>query len=247
MGRVAGKVVLITGAASGLGAADAALLADEGASVVLTDVNVRLGESVASKIPGAIFIAHDVREEAAWQNVIAQTLSHFGRLDCLVNNAGVVKFGSVEDCTLDEYRFINAVMSEGTFLGCKTVIPTLAASGGGSIINMASIAGIKGIAAVPSYSAAKGAVLALTRSVAAHCREAGNGIRCNAIIPGSILTPMTQQALLEMSPDSASFEELEGHGQGKPIDVANFLLYLASDESRHVNGASLVIDNGETA
>ena len=184
MGRVAGKVVLITGAASGLGAADAALLADEGASVVLTDVNVQLGESVASKIPGAIFIAHDVREEAAWQNVIAQTLSHFGRLDCLVNNAGVVKFGSVEDCTLDEYRFINAVMSEGTFLGCKTVIPTLAASGGGSIINMASIAGVKGIAAVPSYSAAKGAVLALTRSVAAHCREVGNGIRCNAIIPG---------------------------------------------------------------
>lgn len=247
MGRVEGKVVFVTGGASGLGAADVKLMAQHGAKVVIADVNNQLGEQVAAETPGSIFIQLDVRDEDAWKSAIAKTVSHFGRLDCLVNNAGIVKFASVEQCTLEEYRLVNAVMSEGTFLGCKTAIPAMTANDGGSIINMGSIAGIKGIGAIPAYSAAKGAILALTRNVAAHCRELGNGVRCNAVIPGSILTPMTLQALQEMSPDSASFEELEGHGQGQPIDVANFVLYLASDESRHVNGTSLVIDNGETA
>ena len=133
------------------------------------------------------------------------------------------------------------------FSAVTLAVPLMARTGGGSIVNMGSIAGVKGISAIPGYSAAKGAIQALTRSVAAHCRELGNGIRCNAIVAGSIRTPMTIRALQEMSPDSGSFEELEGHGQGQPEDVANLLLYLASDEAKHMNGASLTIDNGETA
>lgn len=247
MGRVSGKIALITGGASGLGAADAALLASEGATVYLTDVDVKLGQSVAEAIPGSTFIEHDVRSEDAWRGVIERIRSEQGRLDILVNNAGVVQFGSIEDCTLESFRFVNAVMSEGTFLGCHTAMPLMKAGGGGSIINMGSIAGIKGVSQIPGYCAAKGAIHALTRCVAVHCREQGNGIRCNTIVAGSIRTPMTMRALSEMPEDSPSFEELEGHGQGQPSDVANMVLYLASDEARHVNGASLVIDNGETA
>lgn len=247
MGRVSGKIALITGGASGLGAADAALLASEGATVYLTDVDVKLGQSVAASIPGSIFIEHDVRSEDAWRAVIERISSECGRLDILVNNAGVVNFGSIEDCTLESFRFVNSVMSEGTFLGCHTAMPLMKASGGGSIINMGSIAGIKGVSQIPGYCAAKGAIHALTRCVAVHCREQGNGIRCNTIVAGSIRTPMTMRALSEMPEDSPSFDELEGHGQGQPSDVAQMVLYLASDEARHVNGASMVIDSGETA
>ncbi len=247
MGRVSGKIALVTGGASGLGAADAALLAAEGATVYLTDVDVNLGQSVAASIPGSTFLEHDVRSEEAWRAVIERIRSEHGKLDILVNNAGVVNFGSIEECSLESFRFVNSVMSEGTFLGCQTAIPLMKASGGGSIINMGSIAGIKGVSAIPGYCAAKGAIHALTRCVAVHCREQANGIRCNTIVAGSIRTPMTMRALSEMPEDSPSFEELEGHGQGQPSDVAGMVLYLASDESRHVNGASLIIDNGETA
>ncbi len=247
MGRMSGKVALITGGASGLGAAGAETLAREGATVVITDIDAVLGREVAERLPNTDFVEHDVRSEEGWRAVVAGIERDHGRLDILFNNAGVVKFGSIEDSSLEEFRFVNQVMVEGTFLGCKTAIPLMARSGGGSIINMGSIAGVKGISAIPGYSAAKGAIQALTRSVAAHCRETGNGIRCNTIVAGSIRTPMTIRALQEMSPDSGSFEELEGHGQGRPEDVANLLLYLASDEARHMTGASLTIDNGETA
>ena len=198
-------------------------------------------------LSNARFIEHDVRSEEQWRAVIERIRSECGRLDILVNNAGVVNFGSIEECTLENFRFVNSVMSEGTFLGCHTAIPLMKAGGGGSIINMGSIAGIKGVSQIPGYCAAKGAIHALTRCVAVHCREQGNGIRCNTIVAGSIRTPMTMRALSEMPEDSPSFEELEGHGQGQPSDVANMVLYLASDEARHVNGASMVIDNGETA
>lgn len=247
MGRVSGKVALVTGGASGLGAAAVEVLAREGATVVFSDIDDALGHQVAASIPNASFVHHDVRSEEGWQAVVAGIERDHGRLDIVFNNAGVVRFGAIEDCSLEDFRFVNSVMSEGTFLGCKTTLPLLAASGGGSIINMGSISGIKGISAVAAYSAAKGAIQSLTRAVAAHCREAGNGVRCNVIIAGSIRTPMTLRALAEMSPGSGSFEELEGHGQGQPADVAGLVLYLAADESRHMNGASLVLDNGETA
>lgn len=246
MGRVTDKVILITGAASGLGAADARLLAAEGAQVVLTDINEEQGRKVAGEIPGALFFKHDVRDEQQWQAVVAATLEHFGRLDVLVNNAGVVVFANVETISLEQYRLVNQIMSEGTFLGCKYAVQAMKESGGGSIINISSIGAIKGIGEIVAYSAAKGAILSLTRSVAIHCRDKGYGIRCNAILPGAHETPMTAAAQSEIEPDSGALRQVRTHGQGQPLDVANLVLFLACDESRYVNGAQLVIDNAET-
>jgi 3(or 17)beta-hydroxysteroid dehydrogenase len=247
MNRVKGKVAIVTGAASGLGAADAELLAREGARVVLTDLNEELGRQVASRIPDAIFLRHDVRDEGQWRTVIDETLKHFGRLDILVNNAGLVRFGTVENTSLEDFRLHSAVMSEGTFLGCKHGIPAMRKSGGGSIINVASLAAIHGIAEVVSYAAAKGAICSMTRSIATHCHNQKYGIRCNAILPGAHETPMTASAATQLSGGTTNaLEQLETHGQGKPEDVANLVLFLASDESRRITGAELVIDDGES-
>lgn len=245
MNRLKGKVAIVTGAASGLGAADARLLAAEGARVVLTDIDAEQGEAVARAIEGAIFLRHDVRSEADWQAVVVATVARFGRLDVLVNNAGLVRFGSVEDTTLDDFRLLNAVMAEGTFLGCKHAIPAMARSGGGSIINIASVAALKGISPIVAYTAAKGAILAMTRSIAIHCQEQGNGIRCNVILPGAHDTPMTA-AMASLDDSAAGLEQISQHGQGRPEDVGNLVVFLASDESRHITGTSVVIDNGET-
>jgi 3(or 17)beta-hydroxysteroid dehydrogenase len=246
-GRVEGKVAIVTGAGSGLGRADAIALAREGARVVVTDINQAGGEETAAAIgPAARFLRHDVCEEADWQRVVAETLRAFGRLDVLVNNAGLVVFKSVEDCTLDEFRRLNAVMSEGTFLGCKHAIPAMRATGGGSIVNVSSVAAIKGVAPIIAYTAAKGAIRSMTRSVAVHCQERGYGIRCNVILPGAHETPMTRQALAELPRSEAGLGQIQARGQGQPEDVANLVLFLASEESRQITGAELVIDNGET-
>lgn len=245
MGRVSGKVALITGAASGLGAADATLLAAEGASVVLADINEKLGRQTAARIPGAMFMRLDVSDEAQWQEVITQTVARCGGLDILVNNAGIVSFGSIEETSLQEYRRLNAVMSEGTFLGCKHAIPAMARAGGGSIINVSSVAALKGLSKIPAYTAAKGAILALTRCVAMHCQENGYNIRCNVIVPGAHNTPMTEAALALLPADYVGLEQIRKR-QGEPADVANLVLFLASEESQRITGAALVIDQGET-
>lgn len=246
MGRVAGKIALITGGASGLGAADARLLTAEGAKVVITDVQEDLGRETAAAIPDALFLPHDVRDEGQWRDVVARTVAHFGRLDVLVNNAGLVRFGTVEDMTLDDFRLQMQVMVEGSFLGCKAAIPHMTKGGGGSIINIASIAGLTGISTIPAYSAAKGGLISMTRSIAVHCREQGYKIRVNAIAPGAHDTPMTQQALSQLPGDSAGLDQVNDHGQGRPEDVANLVLFLASEESRQITGTHIVIDNGET-
>ncbi|MCW1427807.1 SDR family oxidoreductase [Novosphingobium sp. JCM 18896] len=250
MGRVAGKVAIITGGASGLGAADARLLAAEGAKVVLTDVQAGLGREVASTIPDALFLEHDVRDEGQWRHVVAQTIERFGKLDVLVNNAGLVRFADVEACGLDDFRLQMQVMVEGCFLGCKSALPHMtkggAKSSGGSIVNVASVAALKGISAIPAYSAAKAGIIALTRSVAVHCQEQGYRIRVNAIAPGAHDTPMTRQALEQLPGDAAGLDQVNAHGQGRPEDVANLVLFLASEESRQITGTHIVIDNGET-
>ena len=159
MGRLTGKVAIITGAAKGLGEADARLFAAEGASVVLTDVDEANGARVAAEIgPSARFLRQDVRDEDGWRDLIAEVVRQHGRLDVLVNNAGVVEAGNIESTSAEDYRFVMAVSADGTFFGCKHAIPAMRASGGGSIINMASIASVQGESLVAAYCAAKGAV-----------------------------------------------------------------------------------------
>ncbi|WP_242128975.1 SDR family oxidoreductase [Sphingobium sp. Sx8-8] len=246
MGKLDGKVAIITGGASGLGAADARLLAAEGAKVVLTDIQDTLGEALAAELQGSLYLHHDVRNEAEWDRVVAITIERFGRLDILVNNAGLVRFATVEDLSYADYKIQVDVMLDGTFLGCKAAIPRMSRDGSGSIINMASIGGMKGMSVIPAYAGAKGGIIAMTRSIAVHCQEQGYRIRVNSIAPGSIVTPMTAQALAELPADSAGLEQSAAHGMGQPIDIANMVLYLACQDGRHITGSNIVIDNGET-
>lgn len=250
MGRVEGLVAIVTGAASGLGLADSERLAEEGARVVLTDVNAAAGEAAAARIGrGAVFLKHDVADEQAWIEIVAEVMRRFGRLDILVNNAGVVVVATPEETTLEQFRFANAIMSEGVFLGCKHAIPAMAkdkpGGRGGSIINMSSTASHLGYSVFFAYAAAKGAVRAMTKSVAMHCQEQGNGVRCNSVHPASIETPMIQRA--EGRPGQARDVPegvLPAEAVGAPRDVANMVLYLASPESRFVTGGEFLIDNG---
>jgi len=246
MGRLDGRVALITGGASGLGAEDARVMAREGARVVLTDVQQDLGEKVAAEIQGAIYLRHDVSSETDWQKVVAHVVGLYGHIDILVNNAGLVRFGTIEEMSFADYKLQIDVMLDSTFLGCKYVIPHMPNDGKGSIINMASIGGIKGISAIPAYAAAKGGIIAMTRSIAIHCREQGYHIRVNSIAPGGIVTPMTAQAVAALDAEDPGLKQNRDHGMGQPADIANMVLYLASDEGRHITGTNIVIDNGET-
>lgn len=247
MGSMDGRVALVTGGASGLGAEDARVLAREGARVVITDVQDDLGRAVAAEIgASAFYLHHDVRDEARWREVVAETMARFGRLDTLVNNAGVVRFGTIEALSYADYRFQTAIMLDGTFLGCQAAIPHMSRDGAGSIINMSSVGGLKGISTIPAYAAAKAGIIGMTRSIAVHCREQGYRIRVNAIAPGGIVTPMTAQALAELPGDAAGLDQINAHGMGQPIDIANMVLYLASDAGRHITGTTITIDNGET-
>ncbi len=249
MGRVAGKVAIITGAASGMGKADAQLLAEEGAKVVLADLDDAQGQAVADELgESAMYLHLDVTDEENWKSVVAQTVKTFGRLDILVNNAGMMTLGNVVDADLESYRKTNAVNNEGVFLGCKHAIPAMADSGGGSIINMSSVAALHGMSFFAAYSASKGAVKALTKSVAMYCKEQKNGVRCNSVHPDGVKTPMV--AKVATGKDTATEQEIEEVGKlgnmCEPSDIASLVLYLASDESGFVNGAEMVIDNAAT-
>ena len=249
MGRVSGKVAIVTGAASGMGKADAHLLAREGARVVVADLNEVDGRAVADAIgDNAIFLRLDVTDEDNWKAVIAATVEQFGGLHILVNNAGMIALGSIVDTELESWRMINAVNSDGVFLGCKHAIPVMTDSGGGSIINMSSVAAIHGQSFVAAYTASKGAVRALTKNIAMYCKEQKNAIRCNSIHPDGVKTPMV--AKVAMGRDTVTAEEVEEVAKFgnmcEPEDIANLVLYLASDESRFVNGAEMLIDNAST-
>mgnify|MGYP003630766859 CR=1 FL=1 len=249
MGRVAGKVAIVTGGASGMGKADAILLAREGARVVIADLNEVDGQSIAESIgKNTLFLRLDVTDEDNWKSVIAATVAKFGRLDILVNNAGMIMLGNIVDTELDDWRRINAVNSEGVFLGCKHAIPVMTKSGGGSIINMSSVAAIHGQSFVAAYTASKGAVRSLTKSIAMYCKEQKNSIRCNSIHPDGVKTPMVVKVAL--GKDVATQEDLDMVGtfgnMCDPEEIANLVLYLASDESSFVNGAEMLIDNCAT-
>jgi 3(or 17)beta-hydroxysteroid dehydrogenase len=247
MGRVSGKVAIVTGGASGLGRADCIALANEGAKVLITDVNDVAGTALAAELNAkhagsAHFVKHDVRDEQQWIDVVAEAKRRFGGLHVLVNNAGVVRIVTPETCTLEEFRFQNAVMSEGVFLGCKHAIPAMRDSGGGSIVNMSSVASHLGYPVYFAYSAAKGAVRAMTKSIAVHCQQNKYNIRCNSLHPGAIETAMVENSTKDLGLTMDVWSQTPW-GLGKPEDVANTVVFLASDESRFINGAEILIDN----
>ncbi len=250
MGRVEGKVALVTGAASGIGEASSICLADEGAQVVLCDIDVEKGEALAARLgANALFVQLDVGQEQQWVAAIEATLSHFGKLDILVNNAGVVVVADVEHTTEKDWRLVHSVGTDGTFFGSKHGIRAMQKCGGGSIINMSSVAAIGGYPYVFAYSASKGAIRAMTKSAAVYCAQNHLGIRCNSIHPSGIATPMIlgrREELAEVVRNKDTEMPSELTGLGKPEDVANMVLYLASDESKFVNGAEFVIDNAAT-
>jgi 3(or 17)beta-hydroxysteroid dehydrogenase len=251
MGRVSGKVALVTGAASGLGRADARLLAREGAKVVVTDINEAGGRELEAELnaiaPGAgFFMTQDVSSETRWQEVYAEIRRRFGALHVLVNNAGMVIVGTPESATLEQFRAHLRIMTDSVFLACKYGIPLLRESGGGSIINMCSTATHLGYPVFYAYSAAKGAVRAMTKSIAVHCQANHYNVRCNSIHAGAIDTPMVEKATRELGMQMSVYDQSPA-GLGRPEDVAGLVLYLASDESRFVNATEILIDNALTA
>lgn len=256
MGRVAGKIAIVTGAASGMGEATARLLAREGAAVVVSDVQAEKGQAVADSIQAAggrsLFVRHDVTSEDGWKSVMAETMRAFGGLHIVVNNAGVgAPFGSVEDLSLDDWRKVMAVNMEGVFLGTKYGIEAIRQTGkGGSIVNFSSTMGIVGSPTTAAYVASKGGVKLFTKSAALHCAKERYGIRVNSVCPGWIRTPMSSGALdkLAASGQGNKAIDLTPLGRvGEPDDIAYGVLYLASDESSFVTGSELVIDGGYTA
>lgn len=243
-GRVAGKIALVTGGAQGLGKADCERLAAEGAHVVVTDLDLVKARAVAEAVGGSAF-AHDVSDEAQWIELLREVERVHGRLDVLVNNAGNVIFETIEECSTEHFRLHMAIHVEGTFFGCKHALPLMKASRGGSIINMSSTSALMGYGSIIAYTAAKGAIRSMTKSIAAHCQDEGYAIRCNALMPGGIETPMVQSVLGRPGEELPVPEGvLPPDALGSPRDVANMVLYLASDESRFLTGMEIPIDNG---
>ena len=249
MGRVDGKVAIVTGAAKGLGKADARALAREGATVIMTDVDREGGEQTAAEL-GITFRFQDVTREDSWPTLIEETVNNHGGLHILVNNAGIVEPGTIVSQTADEWRRQMAVSADATFFGCKYSVPAITASGGGAIVNMASVASKRGYHEVTGYCAAKAAVEGLTRAVAAYCLHEKNNVRCNSIHPGTIDTPMVANVGKQMVDAGITTASRRASSRaavlGEPDDIANLVLYLSSDEAKFINGQEFVADNGLT-
>tara|TARA_R110001606_G_scaffold47570_1_gene121187 strand:- start:10691 stop:11470 length:780 start_codon:yes stop_codon:yes gene_type:complete len=255
--RLFGKVALITGGAGGIGAEIARLFLDEGAKVVLSDINGPEVADVAAHL-GCVGVEQDVSDEKRWNEVVAEIEKEFGRLNVLINNAGfegATDKVSPEDTELADFRRVQEINVEGVFLGCRAVIPAMRRAGGGSIVNLSSIAALLATPFQTAYGASKAAVKHLTMSVASH--GARDNIRCNAIHPGQMQTDMITKIYegaahrmgLSSSADAeAEFKKMIPMGRlGTPQDVAYAAVYLSSDESRYMTGASLVVDGGMDA
>jgi 3(or 17)beta-hydroxysteroid dehydrogenase len=245
--RLCGKTALVTGGASGLGRAICQRFVTEGASVIIADIDEAAGAALAAEL-GAVtrFERLDVSAAADWSDVMART----GALDILVNNAGITTFGSIEDVTLEQFRHEFEIDVIGVFLGCKAGIASMKANGGGSIINMSSMTGVRAQADLVAYNGAKAAVTHMTKSVALHCAKSGYGIRCNSVHPGLIRTPIIDKVLAQSDdPDSVYAGWIDGlpvGRLGKPEEIAAICVYLASDESAFATGAEFRVDGGST-
>ncbi len=255
MSRVADKVVLVTGAGSGIGRATAKLLAAEGATVIVSDINRAGGLETVQQIGatnsggGARFEEHDTAKEADWQRVIAALLAREGRLDGLVNNAGISgPFpATFETETVEQWQKILSINVQGVFLGCKHAVPAIRQSGGGSIVNTSSLAAFLGTPDLSAYGASKGAVRQFTKTVAIDCARKGYKVRCNSVHPGIIMTPMGESIVTDERKRERTRKAIPLGEFGAPEDIAYGILYLISDESRFVTGSELVIDGGMNA
>jgi NAD(P)-dependent dehydrogenase (short-subunit alcohol dehydrogenase family) len=263
--RLDGKVALVTGAASGLGAEIALALASVGASVVVTDIADGGGSATVDAITAAgghaIALRHDVVQEGDWENALSRSVKTYGRLDVLVNNAGIETAALLSQCSVEDFRRTLDVNVTGVFLGIKHAIRVMAPGGasgkGGSIVNLSSAAGIIGVTAHAAYCTSKGAVRLLTKAAAVECAQLGIGVRVNSVHPAIIPTAMGTKFLqdfvdLGLAPDYAAAEKsilgLHPMGHfGEPGDVAGAVLYLASDLAKWVTGAELAVDGGLAA
>ena len=270
MGRVDGKIALVTGGASGIGQATSEVLAREGATVVITDIQEAEGNQVVSDIiengGKASFKSHDVADESNWQTIIAEVQEEFGGLDILVNNAGIAIPSLITEMSLESWRRQRSINLDGVFLGVKHAIPVMAESGGGSIVNISSVAGLQGSAGLSGYNATKGGVRIFTKGVAKECAMGGLNIRVNSVHPGIIATPIW--ALKELTAEQRKNINFPGSGgaganavdvdamaeaqvplgvAGTAEEIAKGILFLASDDSSHMTGSELVIDGGITA
>ena len=247
--RLQDKVALISGGARGLGAAEARLFVREGATVAIADVLADEGRKVETEIAEAggeaIFINLDVTSEDNWNRAVQTVVDSFGKLDVLVNNAGIVARGNVEDTTSEDWDRVIDVNAKGVFLGTKAAIPAMRKAGGGSIINISSTAGLVGSTLYTSYVASKGAVRLLTKATAV--QYAKEGIRANSVHPGPIETDMLKQVLGDGEVRQQRMSQMPIGRFGRPDDIAYGVLFLASDESSFMTGSELVIDGGFTA
>ena len=260
--RFQDKAVCITGAAKGIGRQAALSFAAEGATVVATDIEAEPGKTLVAEIEGfggkASFIEHDVTSEEAWAGVIADIREQYGKLDVLINNAGIGMTGLVHEMDYGLWRKMMAVNVDGVFLGVKHALPLMRAAGSGNIINVSSVAGIRSTANFSCYCATKAAVKSFTKSVALECAEAKDGIRVNSIHPGIISTAIwdtligTEESETSNMPRDATLAGMTGEAvpmgrTGTIQEIVNGMLFLASDESSYMHGAELVLDGGLTA
>ncbi len=247
MGRLSGKVAVITGASQGMGEAHARMFVAEGAKVIMTDVNTKDGQAIASELGAdALFIQQDVRDAATWQRVVAEGEARFGPINVLVNNAGIIgTIANTVDLAQADYQLVIDINQLGVYLGMQAVIPSMIKSGGGSIVNISSIAGMIACIGSPNlaYVGSKFAVRGMTKQVAAEFGP--NNVRCNSVHPGYILTPMMVAATDENGGGAGDLIPLKR--MAKPSEVSQLVLFLASDESSFITGMEHVIDGGMTA
>jgi NAD(P)-dependent dehydrogenase (short-subunit alcohol dehydrogenase family) len=258
MAQVSGKVAIVTGGASGIGEACAATLAREGASVLITDIDDTLGKGVAGRITKAggkaHYLRHDVRDEGAWPDIVADAEKQYGRLDIMVANAGIGIMSPIASMTLADWQRQQAINLDGVFLSIKHSIPAMKRAGGGSIVLMSSVAGLRGAPGLAAYSATKGGVRLLAKSVA--LEHAADNIRCNSVHPGIIATPIWEKiptgaegnrrnAPIDPRERAAATVPLPRVGEAQ--DIANGVLFLCTDAGNYITGQELVIDGGMTA